>query len=149
MTDSPSPYTFSPIGLIESCFDTKNATPRQPGVAPSGRARLTIDTQRLNNPAFSLESLSEFSHVWVIFVFHLDEQSEASKGTEEPAGTVKSKVAPPRLRGEKVGIFATRTPHRPAPIGLSLVELVDVSGTTLTLKGVDLVNGTPVLDIKP
>ena len=149
MSSSNDAYTFSPIGFLESCFETKNATPRQPGVAPSSRARLALTTTRLNNPAFSLEALDGFSHVWVIFVFHLDEQAQACLGEEAPSGTVKTKVAPPRLGGEKVGVFATRSPHRPAPIGLSLVRLVDVSHDVITLEGADLVNGTPVLDIKP
>ena len=148
MSQSDS-YTFSPIGVLESCFETKNATPRQPGVAPSSRARLTLTSSQLNNPAFSLEALDGFSHVWLIFIFHLDQRAQASQGTESAGGVVKSKVAPPRLGGEKVGLFASRSPHRPVPVGLSLVRLVSVEGNILVFEGADLVSGTPVLDVKP
>jgi len=150
MTDTQPPtYTFSPIGFIESCFRTKNGTPRQAGISRSAPARLTISSPRLNNPGFSLDELAGFSHVWVLFVFHLDENAAESEGEVAATGMVKSKVAPPRLGGRKVGVFATRSPHRPAPIGLSLVRLVAVDGATITLEGIDLVDGTPVLDIKP
>jgi tRNA-Thr(GGU) m(6)t(6)A37 methyltransferase TsaA len=131
----------SPIGYIESCFTHKNGTPRQPGLVQDARARLKIDTPALNNPQFSLEGLQDFSHIWLLFWFHLD----------KPGGkkTVKSKVAPPRHGGVKRGLFATRSPHRPTPIGLSLVRLLEVADQTLLVDGVDLVHGTPVLDVKP
>ncbi len=143
------PYTFEPIGYLKSCFETRNGTPRQAGLAPAAPATLKLTTSQLNNPAFSLEGLADFSHVWLVFVFHLDRHAQQSLGDEPASSTVKSKIAPPRLKGEKLGLFATRSPHRPVPIGLSLVKLVRVEDDTLTLEGVDLVNGTPVLDVKP
>jgi tRNA (Thr-GGU) A37 N-methylase len=112
------PYTFEPVGYLKSCFATKNGTPRQAGLAPAAPATLKLTSSQLNNPAHSLEGLKEFSHVWLIFVFHLDRHAEKSLG-DSPAGeTVKSKIAPPRLMGEKLGLFATRSPHRPVPVGL-------------------------------
>ena len=138
------PYTFEPIGYLKSCFETRNGTPRQGGLAPAAPATLTLTTNQLNNPAFSLEGLSEFSHVWLVFVFHLDRQAQESLGVEPAVGTVKSKIAPPRLDGERLGLFATRSPHRPVPIGLSLVKLRGIENDTLTFEGVDLVNGTPI-----
>jgi tRNA-Thr(GGU) m(6)t(6)A37 methyltransferase TsaA len=143
------PYTFEPIGYLKSCFETRNGTPRQAGLAPAAPATLKLTSTQLNNPAFSLEGLCAFSHVWLVFVFHLDRHAQSSLGDAPASGTVKSKIAPPRLNGAKLGLFATRSPHRPVPIGLSLVKLVGVQEDTLTFEGVDLVNGTPVLDVKP
>ena len=86
-----------------------------------------------------MENLGSFSHVWLLWVFH-----------QNPGNcSVKAKVSPPRLDGQRVGVFSSRSPHRPANIGLSLVRLDAVVGATLQLSGVDLVQGTPVLDIKP
>lgn len=75
--------------------------------------------------------------MWVIYHFH--------KNTSHP----KAKVAPPRLGGERVGVFATRSPHRPCPIGLSLVEIERIESSFISFNGTDMVDGTPVLDIKP
>lgn len=142
-------YRFGVIGTLESCFSTKNGTPRQSGLAPASRARLKIESGQLNNPDYSLRELEGFSHVWVLFVFHLDQRAQACAEGEGGAEVVKSTVAPPRLGGRKVGLFATRSPHRPAPIGLSLVKLEAVVGDEVHLSGGDFVEGTPVLDIKP
>jgi tRNA-Thr(GGU) m(6)t(6)A37 methyltransferase TsaA len=143
------PYTFEPIGYLKSCFQARNGTPRQAGLAPSARATLKLTSSHLNNPAFSLEGLDRFSHVWLVFVFHLDRHAQDALGDGKGSGMVKSKVAPPRLAGEKLGLFATRSPHRPVPIGLSLVRLKSVEQETLCFEGIDLVDGTPVLDVKP
>eukprot|EP00743_Colponemidia_sp_Colp-15_P008719 GILK01009495.1.p1 GENE.GILK01009495.1~~GILK01009495.1.p1 ORF type:complete len:357 (+),score=37.46 GILK01009495.1:43-1071(+) len=140
-------FSFLPIGLMESCFKDRRGTPRQGLLASKVRGRLRI---RANlNPAASLDGLSGFSHVWVIFVFH--ENTNVVKGMSEAPGKspVKAKVEPPRMGGMRIGLFATRTPHRPNPIGLSLARLDKVEGDTLWLSGIDLVDGTPVLDIKP
>ena len=100
-------YEFPVIGTLESCFREKNGTPRQPGKAPSGRSRLRLTTSGLNNPRYSLEELGGFSHVWVLFVFHLDEGVNAWVGGEPgEQKSLKSKVTPPRLKGKKVGLFA-------------------------------------------
>ena len=82
--------------------------------------------------------LEGFSHVWLLWVFHADS-----------GVAIKAKVAPPRLGGTRVGVFSTRSPHRPANIGLTLAKVEEVKGDTVTLSGIDLIDGTPVLDIKP
>lgn len=75
--------------------------------------------------------------MWVVFLFH------------EAVGSEQTKVRPPRLGGEKRGVFATRSPHRPNPIGMSVFRLLRISGRDLIVSGVDVITGTPVLDIKP
>ncbi len=124
------------IGVIESCYRDKFGTPRQPGLAPSSLAKLRIRKEW--QPAQALQGLEGFSHVWIIFQFHQNTNLR-----------YHAKVHPPRLGGEPIGVFATRSPHRPNPIGLSLVKLEKIEGDTLYLSGIDLVDGTPVLDIKP
>lgn len=134
-------FTFPAIGIIHSCFKEKFGIPRQPGLAPLATAELEL-LPPYNDPA-ALEGLEGCSHIWVQFVFHANSRSEW-----------KPKVKPPRLGGNKsLGVFATRSPTRPAPIGLSVVELdgiVEREGKLLLqLSGIDLLDGTPVLDIKP
>jgi tRNA-Thr(GGU) m(6)t(6)A37 methyltransferase TsaA len=92
--------------------------------------------------------LDQFSHVWVTFVFDRNTNVHKASPTE---CTFKAKVRPPLLGGKKVGLFSTRTPHRPNPIGLTLCKLdrVDLESGRVYLSGVDLCDGTPVLDIKP
>lgn len=125
-----------PIGFIESCYKQKFGTPRQSGLVEEARSVLTIESTY--QPEISLDGLAEFSHVWVIFRFHaLKDYS------------FHGKVHPPRLDGESIGLFASRSPHRPNPIGLSLVRLGKINGAQIELWGGDFVDGTPVLDIKP
>jgi len=124
------------IGRLESCFREKFGTPRQPLVVPGATATLTIGKEFL--PEHSLNGLERFSHVWLISYFHLNTNK-----------IVRPKIHPPRLKGESIGLFASRSPHRPSPIGLSLAKLVAVKGATLHLAGIDLVDGTPILDVKP
>jgi tRNA-Thr(GGU) m(6)t(6)A37 methyltransferase TsaA len=127
-----------PIGHISSPYKQKFGTPRQSGLAPSARATIQLDPQFI--PAGSLEGLKHWSHIWLLFHFH--------KNRNE---TLHGKTRPPRLNGEKIGFLATRTPHRPNPIGMSLVQLLDVDelNNTLNISGADVVDGTPVIDIKP
>lgn len=127
-----------PIGFITSCFTQKNGTPRQPSVCSSSRARLKIQTSVFTNPEHALTGLQQYSHVWLIFLFHKNGHMSC-----------KAKVKPPRLNGEKVGVYSTRSPHRPNAIGLTLAKLNSIKGDVLQLSGVDLISGTPVLDIKP
>ncbi|XP_062617095.1 tRNA (adenine(37)-N6)-methyltransferase-like [Saccostrea cucullata] len=129
---------MKPIGYINSLFTFKNGTPRQPSVCPFARGSLKIEKSIFTNPEHSLEGLEEFSHIWLIFVFH-----------KNNAEYVKAKVKPPRLNGKRVGLFSTRSPYRPNAIGLTLAKLDTVSGSTLHLSGIDLLDGTPVLDVKP
>lgn len=97
-------------------------------------------------PPSSLDALDGFSHVWVVFVFHENTVRAGNRGLS----SFQAKITPPRL-GRRVGVFSTRSPHRPNPIGLSVCQIlrVDEKSRTLTLGGVDLVDGTPILDIKP
>ena len=127
-----------PIGRIESCWKEKFGTPRQGSLAPDSRATLRLDLPDRLHALHTTEGLAEFSHVWLIWAFSLNGHHAAN-----------SKVRVPRLRGGRAGIFATRSPFRPNPIGLSLVRLDAVDGRTLALSGVDLVHGTPIIDIKP
>ncbi|XP_069777929.1 tRNA (adenine(37)-N6)-methyltransferase [Narcine bancroftii] len=128
----------APIGYIESCFSAKNGTPRQPTICSLSRGRLKISKTIFTNAEHSLMGLEQFSHVWIIFVFHKNGHHSS-----------KAKVKPPRLNGLKTGIFSTRSPHRPNAIGLTLGKLDRIQGDTLYLSGIDMIQGTPVLDIKP
>uniref|UniRef100_T1J9I1 TsaA-like domain-containing protein n=1 Tax=Strigamia maritima TaxID=126957 RepID=T1J9I1_STRMM len=139
MADVVEKFIFKPVGFIESWFKTKNGTPRQSTICSSCRGTLTISKSLFNNPEHSLDSLKDFSHVWLIFIFHKN----------SPFHSEKSKVSPPRLNGIRVGVFSTRSPHRPNPIGLTLAKVDKIEGATLHLSNIDLLDGTPVLDIKP
>nr|XP_042127075.1 tRNA (adenine(37)-N6)-methyltransferase isoform X1 [Peromyscus maniculatus bairdii] len=127
-----------PIGYLESCFTAKNGTPRQPSICSHSRACLKIRKSIFNNPEHSLMGLEQFSHVWILFVFHKNGHLN-----------YKAKVQPPRLNGAKTGVFSTRSPHRPNAIGLTLARLEKVEGGAVYLSGIDMIHGTPVLDIKP
>ncbi len=127
-----------PIGKIQSPFKQKFGTPRQTGMAPSSQGVLQLDAELC--PQGCLDDLAEFSHLWLVFHFHQNRK-----------GNTNGKVHPPRLNGDKVGLFASRTPHRPNPLGLSLVQLdaVDPENGRLHISNFDLIDGTPILDIKP
>lgn len=124
------------IGVLRSCFREKFGTPRQPHLVPGATASLKIARQY--QPEASLIGLNGFTYVWLISYFHLNTNTRFS-----------AKVHPPRLKGETIGLFASRSPHRPSPIGLSLARLVKVEGDTIYFSGIDLVDGTPILDVKP
>ncbi len=89
-------------------------------------------------PEQSLQGLADFSHLWVVYWFHQNSNTR-----------FHAKVHPPRLGGESIGVFATRSPHRPNPIGLSLVKIEKIQGAEIFVSGVDFVEGTPILDLKP
>ncbi len=133
-----SVYSLQKIGEIHSPFKQKFGTPRQSGVIPQVPGFVQFDPRRLSTGA--LEGLAGFSHVWLIVYFHLN-RPLLNKG----------KIHPPRLEGKKQGVFASRSPHRPNPIGLSLVEIqsVDIAKMRLHFLGHDLVDQTPLLDLKP
>jgi tRNA-Thr(GGU) m(6)t(6)A37 methyltransferase TsaA len=128
---------FKSIGTIKTIFSEKRAVPRQANVADQILSKIELSPEVLNNPGHSLEGLEGFSHFWVIYHFHKNE------------GHSKAKVMPPRLNGEKVGVFSTRSPHRPNAIGISLVQLDHIEESVIYFYGTDMVNDTPVLDIKP
>ncbi|MCL4107960.1 UNVERIFIED_CONTAM: hypothetical protein GTU68_016988 [Idotea baltica] len=131
---------FQAIGFITSCYQEKFGIPRQPGLVSAAKSKLNlIDTFKEE----SIRGLEGFSHVWLQFVFH-ETQNQGWKPM----------VRPPRLGGnKKVGVFASRSTFRPNPIGLSVVKLDNIevkkSGIVLDLLGCDLLDKTPVLDIKP
>lgn len=134
-------YIFSPIGVVHSCFTEKFGIPRQPGLATAARGTLEILPPYDQDEAFN--GLTAFSHLWLIFVFH-----GIPKGKWQPT------VRPPRLGGNRrIGIFTTRTGFRPNPIGMSAVVLEDIcrqkGRLLLEVSGIDLLDQTPVLDIKP
>lgn len=130
-----------PIGVVRSCFTGGFGIPRQPRLVPAAEARVVLLPEFAREEAF--KGLEGFSHVWLVFLFH----ASAENGW-------RPTVRPPRLGGRrKVGVFASRSPHRPNPIGISAVERIALerNGPQLALRvrGVDLLDGTPVLDIKP
>ncbi|KAK9820048.1 hypothetical protein WJX72_005461 [[Myrmecia] bisecta] len=139
-------YPLRPIGTLRSCFTQRNGTPRQPLLVPQARARLTL---RPGVPPSCLEGLEQYSHCWILYVFHCN--TDLAKLWADPgAGSCsKGKTKVPRLNGGRMGVLATRSPHRPVPIGLSTATIEGVEGNTLLLGGADVVDGTPVLDIKP
>uniref|UniRef100_K3X2B7 TsaA-like domain-containing protein n=1 Tax=Globisporangium ultimum (strain ATCC 200006 / CBS 805.95 / DAOM BR144) TaxID=431595 RepID=K3X2B7_GLOUD len=141
-------YTFDAIGAVESCFAERRGTPRQGALVPDARARIAF---RTSIPPASLEGLEQFTHLWVIFVFHENTnvaKASSSSGAKKTT-TFPAKIAPPRLGGKKVGLFSTRTPHRPNSIGLTVVKIDAVHERYIDISGHDLVHGTPVLDVKP
>jgi tRNA-Thr(GGU) m(6)t(6)A37 methyltransferase TsaA len=128
---------MEPIGVLRSCYGQKFGIPRQPGLAPAATATVELDPAVVTRDA--LRGLEGFSHVWIIFRFH-------------EAHDVKMTVRPPRLGGvRRVGVLATRSPHRPNHLGLSAVALagVDVDALRLHVRGGDFLDGTPVYDVKP
>lgn len=132
-----SPFLFHQIGVLRSPL-CKNGSPRQGVLVGNVRGILKVSSGVGNNEEHALEGLEGFSHVWLIFVFHKNRGKEF----------VRNKVRPPKIEGKK-GLFATRTPHRPNPIGLTLCKLDRVEGCTLFVSQHDLIDGTPVLDVKP
>ncbi|WP_145542489.1 tRNA (N6-threonylcarbamoyladenosine(37)-N6)-methyltransferase TrmO [Yersinia mollaretii] len=136
-----SAFSFNQIGVIRSPYKEKFAVPRQPGLIEDGGGELQL-LAPYNQPE-AVRGLSDFSHLWVVFVFH-----QTMDGGWRPT------VRPPRLGGNaRIGVFATRSTFRPNPIGMSLIELKGVrcqgGEVILELGSLDLVDGTPVIDIKP
>lgn len=140
-----------PIGTIRSVFKLCVGTPRQGLLTPNSRGVIQIDPAVLASDC--IVGLEDFSHLWVVFLFHLNTNQEKVRGsqTKKKNRMFPSKVSPPALGGARVGIFTTRTPHRFNPIGFSLCKLdhVDLILNRLRVSGIDLVDGTPILDIKP
>jgi tRNA-Thr(GGU) m(6)t(6)A37 methyltransferase TsaA len=128
-----APLTLRPIGFVQSPFVDRVSTPRQPSAARGVRG--TIELLPGHHFEHALADLDSWDHIWVVFWFHLN------------TGW-RPKVLPARS-AQKKGVFATRSPYRPNPIGLSVLELEAVEGLTLRVRDVDLVDGTPILDIKP
>lgn len=133
-------FTIIPIGIARSPYTQKFGIPRQSGLVPAAKTVIEL------NPSFSKDAvrgLEEFDYIWVQFIFH----ATLAEGYSEL-------VRPPRLGGKvKKGVFATRAPHRPNGIGLSLFKLESIEYTQsivkLHISGSDLLDKTPIIDIKP
>ena len=131
-----------PVARIRSDFPEKFGIPRQSGVVDSLEAKIVFEPEFRVMDA--VRGLEDFSHIWLIWEF-----SEAKRGDWSPT------VRPPRLGGNvRMGVFATRSPFRPNPIGLSCVKLLGIEadpelGPVLRIAGADLMDGTPIFDIKP
>lgn len=142
MSKPEASYSFAPIAVIRTPFTQRFGIPRQPGLVPEARGEIRFR----NDPDFqhALKGMELFSHLWIVFVFH-------SHGGNKWKPTIR----PPRLGGkEKMGVLASRSPHRPNPVGLSVckIEKIDLQakgGPVIEVSGVDLLDGTPILDVKP
>lgn len=146
--------SVKPIGVVRSVYRLCVGTPRQGLLSPQSRGRIELT---VDNASDMLDGLEGFSHIWVFFVFHLNAVSKSNKPP--------TKIAPSALGGKKVEVLATRSPHRNNPIGMTLCKLdsIRTSGgskkksqrkssgmlVVLNISGLDLVDGTPVLDVKP
>ena len=193
---------ITPIGVVRSIYRLCVGTPRQGLLAPGARGRIELFQMGDASPAATVDGLQGYNYIWVIFIFHLNTtpsspssskfQNNRSSNSNNKRGRFKSKIAPPALGGQKVGIFATRSPHRYNPIGITLCKLDKIekvtanqaskkkkkyqksdddstnkgsketknhnksdkqqknqNGVVLHVSGLDLVDGTPVVDIKP
>ena len=136
--------TIEPIAYIRTEFPEKFGVPRQSGLAESLTGRIVFEPEYRN--AEALRGLDGFTHLWLIWEFSANRKA---------AGEWQPTVRPPRLGGNQhMGIFATRSPFRPNPLGLSCVELDNIvfdaaEGPVIVVKGADLMDGTPIYDIKP
>ncbi|SIS43777.1 tRNA-Thr(GGU) m(6)t(6)A37 methyltransferase TsaA [Thalassolituus maritimus] len=129
--------TLDILALARSPYKEKFAIPRQPGLAPSVFTRIELQAP-FDDPG-ALQGLERVSHIWLIFCFH---------GVGSRPESLR--VRPPRLGGnQRIGVFATRSTHRPNGLGQSLVKIEKIEGTTLLISGADLLDGTPIVDIKP
>jgi tRNA-Thr(GGU) m(6)t(6)A37 methyltransferase TsaA len=139
-------FFVQPIGTIESCYRQCIGTPRQGLLAPSSRATIKLTAHVSPEALVGLES---FSHVWITFKFHLNTNTLKESRSFSSRSTFNAKIKPPMLK-KKVGVFATRSPHRPNPVGVTLarIDRIDKRNRTVHLLGCDLVQGTPVLDVK-
>lgn len=136
-------FKFRSIGKIHTCFKEKFGIPRQSGLVEHAQGIIKLNKELYFSQ--SLEKLETFSHIWIIFVFH------QQKGNHDSI----PRIRPPRLGGvDKVGVFASRSPHRFNPIGISVLKLDRIiieakEGPELHVSGVDILDDTPILDIKP
>ena len=142
MQQAPEAMTLKVIAHLHTACPTKFGIPRQSGLVEELRGEIVF-TPEYRNPD-ALRGLEDFSHIWLVWQF-----SGAVRESWSPT------VRPPRLGGNtRVGVFATRSPFRPNPLGLSSVKLLKVEpntpqGPVLTVGGADLLDGTPIFDIKP
>ena len=139
VVDAPEAVVLKPIGWVRSPYTERHGTPRQPMIQGNGRSEamelgcVEFDAEQI--PETALRDLEGFDRVWLVTYLHLNPKW----------GPL---VRPPR-GGVRRGVFATRSPHHPNAIGLSAVVVERVEGLTLHIRGMDLIDGTPVLDVKP
>ncbi|KAJ3255328.1 hypothetical protein HK103_006351 [Boothiomyces macroporosus] len=164
-----SGYPLLTIGYIDSPYVARRGTPRQGLLVPSSRSIIKLSPEL---PQETLEGLATYSHLHILFLFHENTNlvktlianetnsdaslksrsfSSKSKTFTNRVQSFAAKVLPPLLNGGSIGLFATRSPHRPNAIGSSLVQIVrvNVEEKTVTVAGADLVHGTPIVDLKP
>jgi len=123
--------TFTPIGVIETPFDDLKGMPIQPSGADKIQGTIIIDKEYEEG----LSDLEEFSHIILLYHFH------KSKGY--------NLMVKPFMDDQQRGLFSTRAPRRPNPIGLSIVQLINIDNNKISIQGIDVLNGTPLIDIKP
>ena len=138
---SANDVQLTPVATIRSCYTERFGVPRQAGLVKSATASIVLANNEFNK--LSIRGIEDFSHLWVVFVFH-----------QQHYQNTKPLVNPPRLGGKtSVGVFATRSPNRPNPIGISAVELSGIEHTAneilIHIASGDFLDGTPVIDIKP
>ena len=134
-------FIFHSIATVRSCYKEKFGIPRQSGLSDSAKSIIEFNAPYTNEEF--IRELESFSHIWVVFVFH-----------QHLGKDIKPTVRPPRLGGnKKIGVFASRSPFRPNPVGLSVVRLEKITRDNnriqLHVISADLLDGTPVIDIKP
>lgn len=134
LSEDAAVLAVRPIGIIHTRMLTKFEAPHQPD--QTGQDLATIELNADCDFEQALHSLEGFDRIWLIWWFHKND-------------TWRPKIIPPRGDETKRGVFATRSPHRPNPIGISVVRLVNISGRQVTIGSCDLLDGTPILDIKP
>lgn len=140
--------TMPIIGYMQSPYREKFGIPRQPNLV---NVESYIEMVEPYNDMLAFEGIEAFSHVWLVWQFH---DNKNNKNAQQQDTKFRAQVRPPRLGGnQKIGVFATRSMYRPSPIGLSVVKLLHVENigksVRLHVTGSDLLNGTPILDIKP
>jgi tRNA-Thr(GGU) m(6)t(6)A37 methyltransferase TsaA len=128
--------TLKPLGFIRADFKQKFGTPRQGSLAKNSRAQVELSKEWRGRGILS--GLEGFSHVWIVSYLHLSVTKR-----------MRGKIHPPRLQGKKMGVMGSRSPHRPNSLGLTLARILECKGDRLVLAEVDLIDGTPVLDLKP
>ncbi len=128
-------FTIKSIGILKSCFPEKFSIPRQGNLLNLTRGKIIINKSIDMN---SFEGIENFTYIWIIYIFHLHTNFQGAK------------ISPPKYsEGKKLGIFATRSPHRINPIGLTLCKLEKIENNEIYISCVDMVDGTPIIDIKP
>ncbi|KAF0982218.1 hypothetical protein FDP41_011673 [Naegleria fowleri] len=168
-------FQFEVLGMLESVFKQKTGCPRQSLIVPKARGRLALKFGGFtNNTQHFVEGLEGFSHIWLFWIFHQnnnlaeettiitnDHQNNEGNNNGISSSEVikfkmmeKAKVRPPRLDGKKIGALSCRSPYRPNPMGMSVVKLDKIerdenNNAVLHLSGIDLVDQTPIVDIKP